>query len=229
MDPRHSKRSPRPLPRGLLLLAAATFVLALAGCATQRAPAEWEGLALQADTRLDRVYLRPGAQFAGYRRVQLDPASVAFDRAWEPNASRSPTNRVTAEDAQRIRADLAQMLRLGFEAELARGGYELTTEGGDDVLRVTPSIVDLYVNAPDTMGAGRSRTYVMDAGRMTLVVEARDSVTGQLLARVVDTREGTDIGRLQWANAVSNSAEARRAIERWARTLRAGLDRLHGR
>lgn len=221
--------SPRALPVRLLLVAAAALVLGLAGCATQRAPAEWEGLALQPGTRLDRVYLRPGANFAGYRRVQLDPASVAFDRSWDPNAARPLSERVTPDDVQRIRSELAQMLRLGFEEELARGNYELTTGTGADVLRVTPSIVDLYVNAPDTMQGGRSRTYVMDAGRMTLVVEARDSVTGQLLARVVDTRRGTDVGQLQWANAVSNSAEARRAIQQWARTLRAGLDRLHGR
>jgi hypothetical protein len=66
----------------------------------------------------------------------------------------------------------------------------------------------------------------MDAGRMTLVVEARDSVSGQLLARAVDTRHGTETGRLQWANAVTNSQEAERAIEQWARALREGLDRL---
>jgi hypothetical protein len=212
------------------LLIVATVSLALAGCATQRGPQQWEGLELQRSSQLDQVYLRPNAQFAGYRRVQLDPAEVAFDRTWDPNASRALANRVTPEDMQRIKSELAQMLRLGFEEELARGGYELTTESGEDVLRITPSIVDLYVNAPDTMGSpGRSRTFVMDAGRMTLVVEARDSATGQLLARVVDTRQGTDIGQLQWASAVTNSAEARRAIQRWARVLREGLDRLHGK
>lgn len=214
-----------PLPLAL----AATAALVLAGCAAPRAPQQWEGLELQPSSRLDQVYLRPNAQFSGYRRVQLDPAEVAFDRAWDPNASRSLANRVTPEDVQRIRTELAQMLRVGFEEELAKGGYALTTETGDDVLRVTPTIVDLYVNAPDASGAGRTRTYVMDAGRMTLVVEARDSATGQLLARVVDTRQGTDFGQLQWANAVTNSAEARRAIQRWARVLREGLDRLHGR
>jgi hypothetical protein len=118
------------------------------------------------------------------------------------------------------------MLARTFAAELTRGGYALADADGPDVLRVTPAIVDLYVNAPDVPTAGRSRTYVMDAGRMTLVVEARDSVSGQLLARAVDTRHGTETGRLQRANAVTNSQEAGRAIEQWARALREGLDRL---
>lgn len=216
----------RPASRSLRVLLPLAAALALTGCAAPRGPQDWDGLQRQQHAKLDQVYLRPGANFAVYHRVQLDPASVAFDRAWDPNASRSAAGRVTAEDMERIKSELAQMLRTGFEAELARGGYALTTASGDDVLRVTPQIVDLYVNAPDTLTAGRTRTYVMDAGRMTLVVEARDSVTGQLLARVVDTRQGTDIGRLQWANAVTNSAEARRAIERWAKVLREGLDGL---
>jgi hypothetical protein len=135
----------------------------------------------------------------------------------------------TPEDLRRIQTELAQLLHDGLAAELARGGYQLTGESGEDVLRVTPQITDLYVNAPDTRSAGIVRTYVMDAGRMTLVVEARDSTTGQLLARVVDTRRGTNTGQLQWANSVTNSAEARRAIDHWSRVLREGLDELHRR
>ena len=42
------------------------------------------------------------------------------------------------------------------------------------------------------MTAGRTQTYTMNAGRMTLVMELRDGPTGQLLARVVDRHVGTD-------------------------------------
>jgi hypothetical protein len=204
--------------------------VALAGCASMQAPPQWEGLQRQASRTLDEVYVLPGAQFSQYGRVRLDPAEVAFARSWDPNAGeRDLSRRVTPEDIQEIKDGLAQLLQSTFAEELAKGGYQVTTENAPDVLRVTPQIVDLYVNAPDTMAPGRSRTYVMDAGRMTLVVEARDSVTGQLLARVVDRKQGTDFGTLQWANSVSNSAEARRAISQWARALRSGLDAVGGR
>jgi hypothetical protein len=78
------------------------------------------------------------------------------------------------------------------------------------------------------MSAGRSRTYVMDAGRMTVVMQLADSITGQLLARVVDEKRASSYGRLQWSNSVTNSAEARRAFSQWADALCKGLDEVNG-
>jgi hypothetical protein len=212
--------------RAALALAAG---LVLAGCASRQAPSQWEGLQRQPSRNLEQVYVLPGAEFAQFRRVRLDAPEVAFASSWDPNArERDLSRRLTPQDVQEIKDGLARMLQSTFAAELARGGYELATEDAPDVLRVTPQIVDLFVNAPDTLGAGRGRAYVMDAGRMTLVVEARDSVTGQLLARVVDRKEGPNFGTLQWANSVTNSSEARRAIAQWARALREGIDAVRG-
>ena len=78
------------------------------------------------------------------------------------------------------------------------------------------------------MSAGRSRTYTTNAGEMTLDMEVRDSLTGQLLARVVDKQRALDTGRLQWTNSVTNAADAERAIDVWAKQLRGGLDRVNG-
>jgi hypothetical protein len=94
-------------------------------------------------------------------------------------------------------------------------------------VHISPAIVNLFINAPDTMSAGRSQTFVMDAGRMTLFAEFRDAYSGKLLARAVDTQSGSDFGQMQVANSVTNSAEAQRAINTWARTLVRGLDGLH--
>lgn len=162
--------------------------------------------------------------------MRLDPAQVAFDRSRDPDTPGRPlSSRRSARDVREIEDGLAAMLNRSLAGELRRGGYGIVTEDAADVLHVTPSIVDLYVDAPDTKSPGMSRTYSMEAGRMTLVAEARDSVTGQLLARVVDTKQGTDTGRLQWANGVTNGAEARRALSRWARALRTGLDAVTGK
>jgi len=62
---------------------------------------------------------------------------------------------------------------------------------------------------------------------MTLVAELRDSVTGELLARVVDTQRGRQTGTLSFTNSVTNTADARRAIGIWATALRQGLDELY--
>jgi hypothetical protein len=53
---------------------------------------------------------------------------------------------------------------------------------------------------------------------------ARDSVTGEFLARAIDTQTGRRTGSMQLATPVLNMADARRAFTTWARVLRTGLD-----
>lgn len=212
----------------VLVLCAAT----LAGCASTRpAPVEeWDGLVLQPGTRLGAVFVRPDAEVVSYQNVMLDPVEVSFARNWDPNrGSRSPGRRLNASDMQAIQSGMADLFRETFRAELARGGYQLVDEAGPDTLRVTAAIIDLYVTAPDTLSAGRSRTYTANSGRMTLVAELRDSVTGEILARAVDTRSGRSTGTLDFTNRVTNTAEARRAMGIWATALRQGLDEMYGR
>jgi hypothetical protein len=215
--------------RSTLKLAALLVALVASGCATtQRGATEWDGLVRQPGTRLDAVFVRPDAEIPAYRNILLKPAEVRFARNWDPNrGGRSAVGRLNAADMAPIQADLATMFHDIFREVLTAGGYQLVTETGPDTLVVIPAIIDLYITAPDTMTAGRSRTYTANSGRMTLVLELRDSVTGESLARVVDTRSGRSFGTMQITNRVTNNADARRAIRIWARALRGGLDSLH--
>jgi len=72
-----------------------------------------------------------------------------------------------------------------------------------------------------------SRTYVVNAGEMTLIAELYDSQTNALIGRVVDRQRGLEQGPfdLQIANRVTNTAEADRILSMWARRLRAALDK----
>jgi len=217
----------RAVPVLLVLCAAA-----LAGCASSRTstPEEWDGLVLKPGTRLAAVWVKPDAEIPAYRSVKIDPVEVSFARNWDPNrGTRSQANRLNAEDVAAIQAGLADQFREIFREELAAGGYQLVDEAGPDTLRVTAAIVDLYISAPDTMTAGRSRTYTANAGRMTLVAELRDSVTGEILARAVDARSARNAGGFSITNRVTNTADARRVIRIWATALRQGLDELYGR
>jgi hypothetical protein len=218
----------RTLLAPMLVLCAA----ALAGCASTRPamPDEWDGLVRQPGTRLNAVFVKPDAEIVAYRNVLLDPVEVSFARNWDPNrGGRSQVGRLNASDMQAIQTGLAELFRETFRAELARGGYQLVDETGPDTLRVTASIVDLYVTAPDTMSAGRSRTYTANSGRMTLVAELRDSVTGEILARAVDARSGRSTGAWDITNRATNTNDARRAMGIWARALREALDEMYGR
>lgn len=215
----------RALPPLVLALA----VSALAGCAGTRPPpvAEWDGLVARPNTRLDAVFVRPNAEIGAFTSVLLDPLEVRFSAGWDPNSTRrSLARRLDAADLAAIKSQLAELFQEAFRAELASGGYALASEPGPETLRVIPAVVELYITAPDTGSATRSRTYVADSGRMTLVAELRDSVTGEVLARAVDTQSGRGVGRMTWANRTTNIADARSAIQVWAAALRRALDEM---
>jgi hypothetical protein len=162
--------------------------------------------------------------------VRLDPIEVEFDKNWKPNDSqRSPSRRLTNEDIEKIKKALAEEFRKVFTEELTKSGYAVVEENGDDVLRVSAAIVNLYITAPDKMSAGRSRTYTTSAGYATLIAELRDSVTGKLMARAVDSVRGRDTGNFMITNSVTNMSAARTALSQWARILREGLDDATGR
>jgi hypothetical protein len=190
-------------------------------------PAEWDGLVRVENRRLDHMYLLPDVSFAGYTRVRLDPIEVSFYRNWNPN--RSPSQRLRGSDVENIKSSLATEFRRVLSDTLTRGGYTLVDEDGEDVLRVQAAIVNLYVTAPSAAAPGRSRTFVANTGQMTLVAELRDSVTGQLLARAVDTVRGRRTAGFQLASPVTNMADARRAMSQWADVLLMGLDDAEGR
>jgi hypothetical protein len=191
-------------------------------------PTEWDGLVRRDNPSVDMLFVLPEASLAGYKRVRLAPLQVAFHRDWNPNATRRGANRLSAADFERIRSTLAQAFATTAAAELARGGYTVVTEAGEDVLDVTPFIVNLVITAPDTRTPGVT-TFTANAGQMTLVAELLDSETGQVLARVVDHQRARSSGTFQLTTNVSNLGAARPIIARWASILREELDAANGR
>ncbi len=215
--------------RAMLVMAA----LLAAASATAATKAEREesmsadGLQKTKVKGIDLVYARPGASLAAYSSVKLEPVKVAFRKDFDPKKPGSQM-RLNASELEKIRSDVGRIVSDAFTKELAKGSYPAVAASGADVLQVQVDIVDLYVNAPDTMSAGRSRSYTMSAGEMTLVMELADSATGQVLARVYDRREARDVGQLTWTNSVTNQAEAANVASSWARILRARLDAARG-
>ena len=129
---------------------------------------------------------------------------------------------VGARESSRQRpGDLA---RDTFVKVLDKGGYPEVKAADAGVLRLSVYILDLYVNAPDTMQPGRNRSYSAEAGHMTLGVELHDAVTGTLMARALDRSRSTGSDRITWASGVSNRAEAERLLTGWANKMKDALD-----
>jgi hypothetical protein len=176
---------------------------------------------------LELAYVRPGASLAAYKRVKLDPVEVQFDKSWDPTRTGSRI-KLGPEEREKIRASVAKLVEEEFAKTLQKGGtYQLTTESAPDVLRVKVSVLNVYINAPAGTGAGRSKTYVSSAGQMTLLAELSDSVSGQVLARVADRREGNSLARMERADRIENEGAAREVAAAWAQILRNALDKAH--
>lgn len=207
-----------------MLVAALALALPLA-CGADEPPAtSHDGLQLTKSKKLDLLYVQPGATLSGYNKVWLEPVQVAFSKSWKPDP-----HKVNSQDRERIRTELAAEFQRIFKQELEeKGGYALVDSVGPDVLRVLPAIIDLYISAPDTQEAGRTKVYSVSPGEMTLVVELRDAESGAILARAAD-RKGRSFGPMQWNTRGTNVAEARRILRAWATTLRAGLDAARGK
>ncbi|MEJ2384778.1 MAG: DUF3313 family protein [Xanthomonadales bacterium] len=208
---------------GLLALAAP-----LAAIATDSDP--WE-VALDGMEQIDKsrhgaIYADPGVDWSIYQQVRLDPATVAFRKNWLRDQNRYQTNRIRTQDVERIKNTMAETFDKVFREELGgEGGYTLTAENGEDVLRITPHIEDLDLYAPDPRSApGIQRSYAESMGRMTLRLDFYDSVTGDLIATASENREAPRRGYLQWSNSVTNTKEARLMFQGWAKRLRERLD-----
>jgi len=185
-----------------------------------------EGLQLVEKDRRGEIYADPDVDWSVYHRIHLDKATVAFRKNWQRDQNRNQPFKIRTEDMERIKTELSDLFGEVFAKELSEnGGYEITDEVADDVMRVKPSIVDLDVYAPDSRSApGITRSYTDQAGRMTLQLEIFDSVTGDLIAKTSDRQEAPRRGYMQWTTSVTNRAEAERMIERWAKEYRERLD-----
>lgn len=221
---------------GACLLLASTLLMG--ACSTTEAPATTDdGLKLVEGSKVDIAYIAPDADFSQYNRVNIASVEVSFRKNWlrdQNNDRRSTTQRINQEDANKVKAALAASFRDIFTEELEKAGYTVVAEvdpAGDneDLLLLLPAIVDLDVAAPDAMAPGRTRSYTTSAGSMTLELEFRDSITGDVLGRVEDSRNAPDRGYMQYTNSVTNKAEADRMLRRWAGMLVTSLDRAHGK
>ena len=184
-----------------------------------------DGLHHVADTELAIVYVNPDADLSGYTKFYLVDAHVAFKKNWRRDQNMTASRiRVTANDMEKIKAELAELFREVFTETLTEGGYELATERADDVLIIRPAIINLDVNAPDTMSSQFTRSYGESAGEMTLYLELYDSVTDDLLGKALDRQFDRDTGSFQWQNRVTNRAAANRILKEWANVLKEGLD-----
>jgi len=213
-------------PRIVAILA---FCL-LSGAASGQAPESPDGLVKVRSRQMEMAWLRPGADFRPYTKVNISRTTVAFRPNWLKDYnlnSGGVGNWVSQDQANQIMAAAQTNFDDVFADEFKKAGYEVVTTTGPDVLRVNSGILDLNVIAP--LGGSTGQTsWIISAGDAALIVEVRDTVTNALLGRVADRRATQNMGR-QLATTSINIYDFRLLFELWAGICTKALGELKAR
>jgi Protein of unknown function (DUF3313) len=180
-----------------------------------------EGLKLLPKTKVSAVYLRDGADFSGYDKVAILDCYVAFKKNWKRDQNQNSARPfgVTDSDITKIKTELAEEFKKVFSKELTAKGQTVVTGDGPGVLILRPAIIDLDITAPDDMDPGVT-TFSAQAGQATLFLELYDSVSSELLARILDVEAGGSPGDyINVRNRVTNKQDADRVLKKWADLL----------
>lgn len=184
-----------------------------------------DGLHLVHGTKMARVYAKPDVDLSRYNKFYVLAPQVAFTKDWQQKQNNIPGNTVTNDDMQRIKSELSNLFVEVFKQELQdKGGYILADNIAEDVLVVSPAIIDLYVMAPTTPRNRNSRSVIASAGSMTLYMELIDSVTGDKLVRAIDNKYDRTYPNPIRSNQQRNETAARELLGEWAELLRLALD-----
>jgi hypothetical protein len=186
----------------------------------------YDGLVRVNRSVMDVAWVKPDFDLTGYSKIMLVSGGIAYREVKDPGSltrARSSTSEFPISESSRER--LQQTVQDEFVEELEKlENWEIVTEPGADVLMVVGSLIDVVSRVPPTQ-PGRGGIYLSSVGEATLVLELRDSVSHEILARAADRRAAEPAFPTQ-SNTVTNWSEVRRLAKSWAQLLRRRLEEL---
>jgi hypothetical protein len=202
-----------------------------AGCTTQPRDLSlgqeesFDGLRQVKNTVAHRVWVREGLDLSGYDALMLQGAGIKYRMVNSAGTVRARSSQTEFPITPRAKERLVEIARESFTAELKRSErFRFTDSAGSSTLLVEAALIDVVSFVPPEP-SGRGDTFLSRIGEATLVVQISDSQTGAALARIVDRRAAQPTVA-QRSSTPLNQSEVRRLMQRWARQLREGLDRL---
>lgn len=214
-----------------ILLAISAVIIA--GCssappAIQQGPnaeVSYDGLHAIDNSRFKLAWADPDVDFSKYSKIIPGGAFLEFRAVKEMSKTRamSSTSEFYIDDKNRER--LRNETTAIFREEMANSTrFTMVEEPGPDVLIISGGLHDIVSNVPpETMG--NSNIYLTSVGEMSLILEAADSRSNEVLFRAVERRAAqTQSGMATQANTLTNWADVRRLLRHWAVALREGLD-----
>ncbi|MDP5070191.1 MAG: DUF3313 domain-containing protein [Congregibacter sp.] len=194
------------------------------------------GLAKVDNSRADLAYVDPDADYARYTKVHIATLDVGNVEIIQPNSGSSMVNRykreweLTDSDKEKLQSAFREAMLKAFSDG---GKFEITDQGGSDVLKLEAMITRIAPSGPkdDQMSpsTARARVFTEGGGSMSLALLVADGDSGEPLAVIKDTRSSVNSNMWGINNSVSNMAEVRRNFNAWATEIYAGLVSLQAR
>ena len=213
------------------------LALFFAGCATTpptvqtgpNAEVSYDGLHVVDNSRFKMAWADPDADWARYNKYIPGPATFEFKAVKKgSNTYRAQSSQTEFWISEEGRARLKEVASEVFNEELAKSErFTVTDKPAADALIIRGALLDIVSNVPPSMNrAGRTEIYLSKVGEATLVIEAVDSLSGEVLFRAVERRAAESAAGGIQANTVTTWSEVRRMLRRWATRLKDGMDSL---
>ena len=214
----------------LLLVVAAV----LAGCASSHvidagpeAQVSYDGLVRVDHSRVEHFWARPDVDYASYTKIVLADPVIEFRDPGRAGSTGGSTEEFPLSEADK--KDLELTVKKIFLEALADNQYfTFVEEPGPDVLTLDVRLLDFVALVPKRIDPDDpSLVYFSSVGEMTLVVEAHDSITGEILARAVERRAAGIAAEGIHSSRRNGWAEIKPLARHWAGIIRERLDQIH--
>ena len=212
----------------VLVALATSTVLAAPRLATgPDAEVTFDGLHRVEKTTMAMAWVKPTINLSGYTKMMVAGAGISYktvedaDGHWWVGRSNQSEFPISEEAKQRLQTEFTE----AFLREIERSDrYEIVTVPGPATLLLVGGLLDVVSNVPPVDECvGRCDVYLTEVGEATLVLELRDSVTNEVLARAADRRIAESAFPIE-ANRVTVWPEVRRLAQTWARIIRRRLE-----
>ena len=175
---------------------------------------------------VDAAWVKPDLDLTGYTKLMIGPSTIAYKKL-DPVSDFQARSETQFPVQEENKARFEQILKEEFTEQLEKlERYEIVTAPGPDVLLLVGGVLDVVSFVPPTLDSasfGRGGVYLQSVGSAVLVVELRDSLSGEVLARGADGRAAESPFAFE-ANSVTVWSEVRRLAQYWANLL---VDRLN--
>ena len=175
---------------------------------------------------VDAAWVKPDLDLTGYTKLLIGPSTIAYKKL-DPVSDFRARSETVFPVQEENKARFEQILKEEFTEELEKlERYEIVTAPGPDVLMLVGGVLDVVSFVPPDLESarfGRGGVYLESVGSAVLVIELRDSQSGEVLARAADARAAESPFAFE-ANSVTVWSEVRRLAQYWAGLL---IDRLN--